>query len=224
MLFTLLVMAVSAAFGGLPEDSVQGLWSYQSVTTAEETEETLAGFFLFHEGRFVHHAMRDGEPMEKQLADAHVGTYQLKGGALHFDVEIGILVTPGQNPVLSGRSNTTHQVSVRRSGDQLVLTFANGNAEKLTRISTTATTWFRLDRGMLALTDEHFLLVTTPEGGWLAGSGTFERHGNDLRLDALRWFAVQGEEVFYARDHSFEAIFDGQSLSLSQGPRFRVTK
>ncbi len=224
MLFGLPVLAVGAALGGLPEDNVQGLWSYESVTTAGQSEEALAGFFLFHDGKFVHQAMRDGEPMENQLADAHVGTYELNGGVLRFDVEIGILVTPEQSPVLSGRSNTTHQVSVRRSGDELVLTFANGNAEKLTRIPTKATTLVRLDRGMLALTDEHFLLVTTPEGGWLAGSGTFQRHGNDLRLDALRWFAVQGEEVFYARDHIFEATFDGQTLSFSQGPRFRVTK
>ena len=224
MLFSLPILAVGAALGGLPEDNVQGLWSYQSVTTAEQTEEPLAGLFLFHDGKFVHQAMRDGEPMESQLADAHVGTYRLNGVDLRFDVEIGILVTPGQSPLLSERSNTTHQVSVRRSGDQLVLTFANGNAERLTRIPTSATNLVRLNRGMLALTDEHFLLVAAPEGGWLAGSGTFQRHGNNLRLDALRWFTVQGEEVFYARDQSFEATFDGQTLSLSEGPRFRVTK
>ncbi len=107
MLFGLPVLAVGAALGGLPEDNVQGLWSYQSVTTAEQTEGALAGLFLFHDGKFVHQAMRDGEPMENQLADTHVGTYQLKGVALRFDVEIGILVTPGQSPLLSGRSNTT---------------------------------------------------------------------------------------------------------------------
>ena len=34
MLFGLPVLAVGAALGGLPEDNVQGLWSYESVTTA----------------------------------------------------------------------------------------------------------------------------------------------------------------------------------------------
>lgn len=224
LFFGLSVLATGATPEGSPEDEIEGLWSYQSVTTAEQTEEGVTGLFLFHDGKFVHQAMRNGEPEATKMADAHVGTYQLNGVVLRFDVEIGVLVTPGTSPLLSGRSDTTHQVSARRSGNQLILTFANGNAEKLTRIPTNAATLVHLDRGILALTDEHFLLVTTPDGGWLAGSGTFERKKNDLRLDALRWFAVDGENVFYARDHRFKATFDGETLSLWQGPRFRVTK
>jgi len=169
--------------------------------------------------------MHGSEPMDRQLTDAHIGKYQLKsGGVVQFDVETGIVVTPAGETLLAGRSNTSHEVSYKRSGENLFLSFANGASEKLVKVPTTKTELITLDRGMLALTDEHFVLVTNPDDGWLAGSGRYQRTGNALRLKALRWFRVQGDEAHYAKDETFEATFDGKTLQLSDGPSFQVTK
>jgi hypothetical protein len=163
--------------------------------------------------------------MERQLTDAHIGKYQLKsGGVMQFDVETGIVVTPAGDTLLAGRSDTSHEVRYKRSGENLVLSFTNGTSEKLVKVPTAKTELITLNRGMLALTDEHFVLVTRPDGGWLAGSGRYQRKQKTLELNAMRWFRVQGDEAHYAKDETFEATFDGATLSLSGGPQFRVKK
>ncbi len=134
------------------------------------------------------------------------------------------MVTPAEDTLLAGRSNTSHEVGYKRSGENLFLSFANGASEKLVKVPTTKTKLIALDRGMLALTDEHFVLVTAPEGGWLAGSGRYEREGNALRLNALRWFRIKGDEAHYAADETFEAAFDGETLRLPDGHSFHVAK
>ncbi len=211
----------SMAFG----DDIAGLWSYESFDGPTHGVKPLVGLFLFHDGWFVHQAMHGSEPMELQLTDAHIGKYQLKsGGVVRLDVETGIVVTPAEDTLLAGRSNTSHEVGYKRSGENLFLSFASGASEKLVKVPTTKTTLIALDRGMLALTDEHFVLVTNPDGDWLAGSGRYKREGNALRLDVLRWFTVQGDKAHYAADETFEATFDGETLELPDGPSFQVTQ
>ena len=109
-------------------------------------------------------------------------------------------------------------------GENLFLSFANGATEKMVKVPTTKTKLIGLDRGMLALTDEHFILVTEPEGGWLAGSGRYEKNGDALSLEAMRWFEVRGDKADYAADESFEATFDCKTLKLADGQSFSVTK
>ncbi len=77
---------------------------------------------------------------------------------------------------------------------------------------------------MLALTDQHFVLVTEPEGGWLAGSGRYKRKEHDIRLEAMRWFEVRDGKADYAADETFEATFDGKMLKLADGPSFQVSR
>ena len=215
-----------------PTDEIAGLWSYESfrhLWSSERFEgpdhgdKPLVGLFLFHDGWFIHQAMHGSEPMERQLTDAHIGRYQVKsGGVVHFDVETGIVVTPAADTLLAGRSNTSHEVSYKRGDKYLFLSFANGATEKLVRVPTTKTKLIALDRGMLALTDEHFVLVTNPDEGWLAGSGRYQREGDALRLEAMRWFSVQGDKAHYAADETFQATFDGRALQLPEGQSFRV--
>ena len=219
-------------------DDFAGLWSYESLDRPTHGVKPLVGLFLFHDGRFIHQAMHGSEPMDRQLTDAHIGKYQLKsGGVVQFVVETGIVVTPVGETLLAGRSNTSHRVNYKRSGENLFISFANGATEKLVKVPTTKTELINLDSGMLALTDEHFVLVTNSDDHatrprlnhlcppiWLAGSGRYQRTGNALRLKALRWFSVQGDETHYAKDETFEATFDGETLQLSDGPSFQVTK
>jgi hypothetical protein len=184
----------------------------------------LVGLFLFNEGRFVHQAMHGGEPMEEQLTDAHIGRYRFKSGdTVQFDVDTGIVVTPAGESLLSARSNTSHDVAYKVSEENLFLSFANGATEKLVRVPNTKVELIDLERGTLALTDRHFILVTEPKGGWLAASGLYERQGHNIRFEAMRWFEAGDGKADYAADETFEATFDGSRLKLPGGLSFRVS-
>lgn len=204
---------------------IAGLWIYESFDRPAHGVKPLVGLFLFHEGRFVHQAMHGSEPMDEQLTDAHIGRYRFKSGdTVQFVVDTGIVVTPAGESLLSARSNTSHDVGYKRSGENLFLSFANGATEKLVKVPTNKVELIELERGMLALTDWHFILVTEPEGGWLAGSGRYQRTGNNIRLEAMRWFEVRDNEADYAADETFEATFDGNVLTLTDGHSFQVSR
>ena len=206
-------------------DEIAGLWIYESLDSPAHGVKPLVGLFLFNEGRFVHQAMHGSEPMEEQLTDAHIGRYQFKSkDIVQFDVNTGIVVTPAGESLLAARSNTSHDVGYKRSGENLFLSFANGATEKLVKVPTDKTELIDLDRGTLALTDRHFILVTEPEGGWLAASGRYKMKEHDVQLEAMRWFEVRDGRADYAADETFEATFDGKMLKLADGPSFRVSR
>ena len=206
-------------------DDIAGLWIYESFDRPAHGVMPLVGLFLFNDGRFVHQAMHGGEPMEEQLTDAHIGRYQFKSqDIVQFDVDTGIVVTPAGESLLAARSNTSHDVGYERSGENLFLSFANGAIEKLVKVPTSKVELIDLDRGMLALTDRHFILVTEPESGWLAGSGRYEMTGQNVRLEAMRWFEVRDGEANYAADATFEATFDGKMLKLAGWHSFQVSR
>ena len=206
-------------------DEIAGLWIYESFDRPVHGVKPLVGLFLFKEGRFVHQAMHGSEPMEDQLADAHIGRYRFKSeDIVQFDVDTGIVVTPAGESLLSARSNTSHDVGYEVSGENLFISFANGATEKLVKVPDDKADLIDLDRGTLALTGRHFILVTEPEGGWLAGSGRYQREEHDIQLDAMRWFEVRGGKARYAADKTFEATFDGKMLRLHGGPGFQVSR
>ena len=206
-------------------DEIAGLWIYESFDRPVYGVQPLVGLFLFNEGRFVHQAMHGSEPMEEQLADAHIGRYRFKSDDIvQFDVDTGIVVTPAGESLLSARSNTSHDVGYKVSGENLYISFANGATEKLLKVPNTKVDLIDLERGTLALTDRHFILVTEPEGGWLAGSGVYKWKGHDIRFEALRWFEVRDGKTGYAADKTFEATFDGNMLKLTDGPGFQVSR
>ncbi len=206
-------------------DEIAGLWIYESFDRPVHGVKPLVGLFLFKEGRFVHQAMHGSEPMEEQLADAHIGRYRLKPeGIVQFDVDTGIVVTPAGESLLSARSDTSHDVGYKRSGEYLFLSFANGAIEKLVKVPNNKANLIDLDRGMLALTDRHFILVTEPEGGWLAGSGLYKMEEHDIQFEAMRWFEVSNGNAHYSADKTFEAMLDGKMLKLTDGPGFQVSR
>ena len=206
-------------------DDIAGLWIYESFDRPVHGVQPLVGLFLFNDGRFVHQAMHGGEPMEEQLTDAHIGRYRFKSGdTVQFDVDTGIVVTPAGELLLSARSNTSHDVGYKVSEENLFLSFANGATEKLVKVPNSKVELIDLERGTLALTDRHFILVTEPEGGWLAGSGLYEMRGHNIRFKAMRWFEVRDGKADYAADETFEATFDGKMLKLTDGPSFHVSR
>ena len=220
----LAVLICFAATRPASADEIAGLWIYESFDRPVHGVQPLVGLFLFNEGRFVHQAMHGSEPMEAQLTDAHIGRYRFKtGDIVQFDVDTGIVVTPAGESLLSARSNTSHDVGYEVSEENLFLSFANGATEKLVKVPAGKVELIDLERGTLALADRHFILVTEPEGGWLAGSGLYERKGHNIRFEAMRWFEVRDGKADYAAGETFEATFDGSKLKLPGGLSFRVS-
>ena len=223
LFLTLIVCFTSARLACA--DEIAGLWIYESFDRPVQGVQPLVGLFLFKEGRFVHQAMHGSEPMEEQLADAHIGRYRFKpDGIVQFDVDTGIVVTPAGESLLAARSHTSHDVGYKVSGENLFLSFANGATEKLVKVPNNMVDLIDLERGTLALTDRHFILVTEPEGGWLAGSGNYKRKGHDIRFEAMRWFEVRDGKADYAADETFEATLDGKMLKLGDGHSFHVSR
>ena len=72
--------APAAAPAATPaEQAALGLWAYQSLGREGGTFTKLSGWFLFRDGWFVQQSLNDGEPFDKQLAQAHAGPYRVDG-------------------------------------------------------------------------------------------------------------------------------------------------
>ena len=61
----------------IADSPLDGLWSYETIKIPDGTTERLTGYFLFYRGFLAQQAIHDGEPFESQIAQAHVGKYEL---------------------------------------------------------------------------------------------------------------------------------------------------
>jgi len=215
-------VAAEPASAVRPEDAVRGLWAYTALQPRDQAEFPLTGLFLFQDGFFVQHTVNDGEPFAEQGGQAHFGTYEGNGEELKLVAEIAVSTSPAKEPRLSLRQNTEHRVSPELARDGLTLRFGTGTVQKLRRLSPTKGQVHRLDRGVLVLVDGHFLLVARTDDGVVAGSGRFASQGPSLELRATRWFRASADRVVNRRELVLSATWDGQSLFLPEGLRFRV--
>lgn len=228
---TVVLAAVLVSTGALAhqteepvEEMVQGLWSYTTIQSRGQEEVPIVGLFLFHNGQFVQQAIGGAGPLEEQIGQAHAGDYRVDGSALKLLADLGLVVFPDAEKPLAENREGEHDLVVERAGDELIVTFGTSTIQKFKRVSSGSVEILTLDHGYLALTEDHFILVATPEGEAVAGSGTFARDGNSLHLTAERWFSVKGDDVSYKKDHSVEASLDGKTFSIKNGPSFKVKK
>jgi hypothetical protein len=182
----------------------------------------LTGMFLFHHGVFVQATINDGEPFEEQGGMAHTGTYKPAEVGYEMIAELGIGVAPSRTPPLSLNLNSEHQINGEHRGEEMALTFGSGTVQNFKRVGMGEGDVFTLDEGRLALVDGHFVLVAVRDDKVAAGSGTFEREGDSVSFQAIRYFYVNGEEVTYKKDEDVGAVFDGQTLTLADGTTFNV--
>jgi hypothetical protein len=201
--------------------AVDGLWRYQTIATGAGTEVRIDGLFLFRGGRFVQQSLNVGEPFDKQLAQAHAGTYEVNGRALKMFAEVGLVVNPTAKSPLDVRRNSEHHVTIDRDGDRLTLTFSTGTVQKFTRVGPADGQVYPLDRGAFALADSKFILVAETSNYSVGASGAFEKIGRTLRLRPDRWFTVHDGQAVYARE-PVDATFDGKTLQLPGAPAVNV--
>ena len=185
----------------------------------------LTGVFLFKDGVFVQHAVFDGDPIEEQGSMAHAGPYSAEATHIHLVAEQTISTSPLESPPLTSRGLTEHDVTVSRSGDNLTLVFSmgTGTVQNFEHVGTGTGEIYSLPNGALALVDGYFILVDGDESGVVAGYGTYEKAGESMTLNVIRWSESDQSAASNLGDTSMQASFDGQSFTLEDGRSFSVT-
>ena len=216
-----LIVSESASAGSA-EELVAGLWEYTGLTTSNGDELPLTGVFLFKDSVFVQQAIFDGSPFDQQGAMAHAGPYSPESESVHLVAEQTISIAPDNSSPLSFRKNTEHEVSVSRSGEELTLVFGSGTVQEFRRIGSGRGEFYALQNGALAFVDGYFILVQGDEQGVTTGYGTFDKKGNNLQLNVIRWAEASDIRAMNQRDVVMEATFDGKLFTLADGRSFRV--
>lgn len=206
------------------DQNVEGLWKYTRLETSGGKEMLLTGIFLFKGGTFVQQAIFDGEPFEEQVTMAHAGPYMSATGSVHLVAEQTISTDPGADSPLSFRVNTEHDVSVTRNGDELTLVFGSGTIQEFEKVGPGEGVVHALQDGALAFVDGYFILVQGNEQGVATGYGRYEKSGDNLDLDVIRWAEAGPSGAENMRDVTINATFDGEVLILSDGRTFRVER
>ena len=203
---------------------LEGLWAYESLKPSRGDEFLLTGYFIFHDGYFLQQSINDGDPFESQGGMAHAGPYMKADKGYRMVAEIGISTMPTRTPPLSVRLDTQHEIFPEFSDGKLVLTFGSGTVQIFRRIDTKERQIHKLDKGYLAFADHYFILVTAWEENTVAGTGTYEKEGNSLRLHAERWFSVLKGKANNIKDQTIDATFDGETFKMPNGVEFHTTK
>ncbi|MEQ9395741.1 hypothetical protein [Haliea sp.] len=201
---------------------VEGLWAYTGLTSSGGKSMPLTGIFLFKDGSFIQQAVFNGEPYFKQSAMAHSGPYSAIEGGVHLVAEQTLSLSPA-NP-LSSNGVTEHDLAVTRDDDGLTLVFGSGTVQTLRRIGDAADAKIvALEHGMLALVDEHFLVVSGDDSYAVTGYGRYRQQGDRYFIEVIRWAETDGAETISARDAVISATYDGKTLRLPGGRVLKVS-
>lgn len=238
-LFALALVAVSAvvmtpaahAAGKDAVKAAEGLWAY-TLLEARGQKMPLTGVILFKDGLFAQQSIFDGEPFAAQGAMAHAGTFGAGPRGIHMVGEQTISTSPGgmlpdsasakKAPALGFRRDSQHDISVDRSGETMTIVFGSGTIQKFRRIGPAKGDIYKLDNGVLALVDGHFVLVAGDAAAAVTGYGTFTRKGTAYALSVTRWAEATPERAINRKDGTIKATFDGATFTLADGRAFKV--
>lgn len=201
--------------------AAEGLWAYTALQ-ARGQDMPLDGVILFKDGVFAQQSIFSGEPFATQGAMAHAGPYAPGPKGVHLVAEQTISIAPGSESPLKFRRSTQHDISVDRSADEMTIVFDTGTVQKFKRLGPAKGRVYRLEKGVFALVDGYFVLVDGDEQGVVTGYGRYERSGTSYRLSVERWSESTPTAAMNRRDFGLTASFDGATLKLADGRRFRV--
>lgn len=207
------------------EKQVEGLWYYTNLITSDGTEMPLTGVFLFKDDVFMQQSIFNGSPFEEQGSMAHAGPYIPEDGWVHLIAEQTISTSRQPDSPFSFRANTEHDVTVTRDGDDLTLIFGKGTStvQTMEYVGPGEGELYSLQDGTFALVDGHFVLVQGNADGVVTGYGTFEKDGESLALNVIRWAEGDSAGATNKKDVVVNATFDGKRLTLEDGRSFDVT-
>ena len=205
------------------EQQVEGLWLYTGLITSTGEDLPLNGIFLFKNGFFVQYAQYKGEPAQAQGSMAHAGPYSAGDNFIHLAAEQTISTAPSENPPLTYRGLTEHDVDVRRVNDELTLTFRGSGTVQIFELAGPGEgKVYKLENGALAFVDGYFILVNGDENGVDTGYGRYESKNDAISLDITYWTSANKSSASNTNHTSMNATFDGQDLTLEDGRRFQV--
>jgi hypothetical protein len=203
--------------------AAEGLWAYTSLQAGGTGQAMpLTGVILYKDGLFAQQSIFDGEPFDAQGAMAHAGPFGAGPKGIHMTAEQTISIAPGKEPALKFRRDTQHDISVERAGDAMTIVFGSGTVQKFKRIGPAQGAIYRLQNGVLALVDDHFVLVAGDERAVVTGYGKFQHKGTAYDLQAIRWSEATPATAINRRDASLKATFDGKTFALADGRAFQV--
>jgi hypothetical protein len=204
--------------------AAEGLWAYTALIAGGKDGKSmpLSGVILFKDGMFAQQSIFNGEPFEQQGAMAHAGPFGAGPNGVHMTAEQTISIAPGKEKPLNFRHDTQHDISIDRSGDEMTIVFSTGTIQKFKRIGPANGHIHKLDKGLLALVDGHFVLVDGDESGVVTGYGTYQQSGSSYDLNVERWAESTTTKALNKRDFVQKATFDGKQLRLADGRSFKV--
>nr|WP_298726336.1 hypothetical protein [uncultured Steroidobacter sp.] len=222
-LLTALAMANAQADNADALEAAEGLWAYTSLQAGGTGQVMpLTGVILYKDGLFAQQSIFDGEPFDTQGAMAHAGPFGAGPKGIHMTAEQTISTAPGKDPALKFRRNTQHDISVDRAGETMTIVFGSGTVQKFKRIGPARGDIYKLQNGVLALVDDHFVLVAGDEQAVVTGFGKFQRNGTAYELNVIRWAEATPARAVNRRDASLKATFDGKTFALADGRAFQV--
>lgn len=203
--------------------AAEGLWAYTSLKAGGTGKlMPLTGVILYKDGLFAQQSVFDGQPFESQGAMAHAGPFGAGPKGVHMVAEQTISTAPGKDPALEFRPNTQHDITVDRAGDTMTIVFSSGTEQKFKRIGPAQGDIYKLRDGVLALVDQHFVLVSGDAKSVVTGYGKFQRKGTDYDLNVIRWSEATPAKAVNRRDVTLKATFDGKTFALADGRSFQV--
>lgn len=203
--------------------AAEGLWAYTSLQAGGTGQVMpLTGVILYKDGLFAQQSIYDGEPFAAQGAMAHAGPFGTGPKGVHMTAEQTISIAPGKNPALKFRRDTQHDITVDRAGDTMTIVFGSGTVQKFKRIGPAQGDIYQLQNGVLALVDDHFVIVAGDEQAVVTGYGKFQRKGTAYDLHVIRWSEATPAKATNRRDASLKATFDGKTFALADGRAFQV--
>jgi len=226
MLAALVLTNAHADEAGAAKDAVaaaEGLWAYTSLQAGGTGQMMpLTGVILYKNGLFAQQSIFDGQPFESQGAMAHAGPFGPGPKGIHMTAEQTIAIAPGKEPALKFRRDTQHDITVDRDGDTLTIVFGSGTVQKFKRIGPARGDIYELNNGVLALVDNHFVLVAGDERAVVTGYGKVQSKGTAYDLQVIRWSEATPAKATNLRDTTLKATFDGKTFALADGRAFQV--
>lgn len=223
--FGLVALAMSSARADKADavKAAEGLWAYTSLQAGGTGQSMpLTGVILYKDGLFAQQSIFNGEPFDAQGAMAHAGPFGAGPKGIHMTAEQTISIAPGKAPALKFRRDTQHDITVDRAGDTMTIVFGSGTVQKFKRIGPAQGDIYKLQNGVLALVDDHFVLVAGDEQAVVTGYGKFQRIGTAYDLQIIRWSEATPAKAINRRDGSLKATFDGKTFALADGRAFQV--
>lgn len=203
--------------------AAEGFWAYTSLQAGGSGQVMpLTGIILYKDGLFAQQSIYDGQPFETQGAMAHAGPFGPGPKGVHMTGEQTISTAPGKDPALKFRKDTQHDITVDRDGDTMTIVFGSGTVQKFKRIGPAQGDIYKLQNGVLALVDNHFVLVAGDDKAVTTGYGKFQRKGTAYDLQIIRWAEATPAKATNLRDTALKATFDGKTFALADGRAFQV--